>query len=563
MSNLKLRVWQQEAFDKAIKWFLDDGNSDSFLINAAPGSGKTKCSIWIAKKLIETKEIDKVIVIAPMNTVVETWADDFLTITGEEMSKITSQSEDYLDGDHYCATWQAIQGSLGIFQELCSKYRCLLIGDEVHHAAVGASWGQSAESAFKNAKYNLILSGTPLRSDGGDVAFLTSDGKEYFHNLDATYLYPYGKAVDEHICRPVKFIPHEGKFTVKYSDNEDLFTVSGGEDTDIPKDFESKIKAIPGLKNATDFYFLTQKPQYLADKKTPDLKKSFQASMLNEAYEYLEIARQKLPNAAALVIAPNIEMAKYMHKLIKMLFDEDATLVYHNSGDEQAKIRRFKKPQSQKKWIVSVMMISEGVDIPRLRVLVHLPKARTELHFRQAIGRIVRSIDPPHDKSFAYVIMPKLRDFERHSRNILREMSPQVIKMLDAEIKEKVCGICDGLCAVTAKECNHCGSEFPKRKVREVECEQCEHLNPVTLKECEKCGNSTIPEFEVNLDSAFNTGMIIQGLTISQEDVEFAEHNEQFWIDHLEKIGNQSGLDFLQKYGAETIAMLKNLPTKD
>ena len=159
--------------------------------------------------------------------------------------------------------------------------------------------------------------------------------------------------------------------------------------------------------------------------------------------------------------------------------------------------------------------------------------------------------------------MPKLRDFERHSRNILREMSPQVIKMLDAEIKEKVCGICDGLCAVTAKECNHCGSEFPKRKVREVECEQCEHLNPVTLKECEKCGNSTIPEFEVNLDSAFNTGMIIQGLTISQEDVEFGEHNEQFWIDHLEKIGNQSGLDFLQKYGAETIAMLKNLPTKD
>ena len=35
-------------------------------------------------------------------------------------------------------------------------------------------------------------------------------------------------------------------------------------------------------------------------------------------------------------------------------------------------------------------MVSEGVDIPRLRVGVYATTARTELFFRQVIGRFIR-----------------------------------------------------------------------------------------------------------------------------------------------------------------------------
>ena len=38
-------------------------------------------------------------------------------------------------------------------------------------------------------------------------------------------------------------------------------------------------------------------------------------------------------------------------------------------------------------------MLSEGVDIPRSRVIIYLPKAHTELAFRQAVGRVVRKYD--------------------------------------------------------------------------------------------------------------------------------------------------------------------------
>ena len=37
---------------------------------------------------------------------------------------------------------------------------------------------------------------------------------------------------------------------------------------------------------------------------------------------------------------------------------------------------------------------------------------------------------------------------------------------------------------------------------------------------------------------------------------------EKNWIDHLEKLGNEglAGLDLIEKYGAETIALIKSLP---
>jgi hypothetical protein len=40
-------------------------------------------------------------------------------------------------------------------------------------------------------------------------------------------------------------------------------------------------------------------------------------------------------------------------------------------------------------------MVSEGVDIPRLRVLVYATNYTTRLFFRQAVGRVIRGPEPP------------------------------------------------------------------------------------------------------------------------------------------------------------------------
>jgi hypothetical protein len=55
-------------------------------------------------------------------------------------------------------------------------------------------------------------------------------------------------------------------------------------------------------------------------------------------------------------------------------------------------------------WIVAVRMVSEGVDIPRLRVGVYATTTTTELFFRQAVGRFVRwTRGVPRQKAYLFI----------------------------------------------------------------------------------------------------------------------------------------------------------------
>ena len=56
-------------------------------------------------------------------------------------------------------------------------------------------------------------------------------------------------------------------------------------------------------------------------------------------------------------------------------------------------------------WIVAVNMVSEGVDIPRLRVVIYLTNRLTLLSFRQIVGRVVRT-DPANADDHGRVYLP-------------------------------------------------------------------------------------------------------------------------------------------------------------
>jgi hypothetical protein len=84
--------------------------------------------------------------------------------------------------------------------------------------------------------------------------------------------------------------------------------------------------------------------------------------------------------------------------------------VLHAEQRAAAKLTAF--THSRDPWIVAVNMVSEGVDIPRLRVGVYATAAKTPLIFRQIVGRFVRTIPGrPPEPSWLYVPAdPILRD---------------------------------------------------------------------------------------------------------------------------------------------------------
>src|SRR6185437_6383595 len=421
MTQISLRPWQSQAVRKALKWLVEIHSDRHFLINAAPGAGKTICASVIAAKLLEKKEIDRIIVIAPRSEVVRQWADEFKIVTGRPMTKVTgahAEIEDY--GTDLCATWSAVQGLQDGFQQVCRTSKTLVICDEHHHAAVEAACGEKADSAFGDAKYVLVLTGTPIRSDGQETIWFAydSDGK-LNHPEMGTYTLSYGEAVDLGYCRPITFHRHEGRFSVSLPDGENI-SVSGAANAELTP----SLQRIRGLQQALDFYKLACTPRYLGDGISPD-QKSYQASMLEYGIAKLNDIRDTIPNAGGLVIAPNIEVAEYMSALLEKLEHEKPMLVHSHMANAEARIASFKN--TDRRWLVSVAMISEGVDIKRLRILVYLPYAQTELAFRQAMGRVVRSLGED-DYSRAYVVMPTHRVLEEYARRVEREMSPTAAK---------------------------------------------------------------------------------------------------------------------------------------
>ena len=538
----KLRKWQEEAVNKSLNWF-ENKKDKKFLINAAPGSGKTFCATVIANELNKKNEIERVVVIAPMKEVVKKWSQDFHTITGRNMMKFTGEIED--DSFDICATWHAVEGLLDGFQHICKKYKTLIICDEHHHAAIEAVWGEGAGKAFFDSKYVVVLTGTPIRTSGEApiwFSYSPTSGK-LVHPQEGTYTLDYGQAVDYGYCRPITFHRHEGNFDV-HLNNESL-AVSGKDGVDVDeKKFPKKL--VKSIQNSVNFYTLARKPIYVNDDGvTPDIN-SYQSTMLQWGIDKLEDVKLRTPEAGGLVIAPSIKVADYMAKLLEILTKEKPILVHTETRNTEDKIDIFRK--SKKNWLVSVAMISEGVDIPRLRVLVYLPNPQTELSFRQAIGRVVRTLGE-EDESRAYCVMPLHEKFVEYARRVLSEMSPKYLS--EQIVKNKICPSCRIELKKDQKVCPECSFEFPAKKTTYKHClnDQCAALNPVSASTCGSCGESFHIKYKINLASAFRDGVIANELDISEEDVQLAEKN----FEQLRK-------DFLEEGDPQMLALMKKVP---
>ena len=95
-------------------------------------------------------------------------------------------------------------------------------------------------------------------------------------------------------------------------------------------------------------------------------------------------------------------------------------------------------------WIVAVRMVSEGVDIPRLRVGVFATNTSTELFFRQAVGRLVRwTRGMRHQKAFCFIPDdPRLRTYAaglaEQRRHSLRRKETEDGELPEGELDEVV-----------------------------------------------------------------------------------------------------------------------------
>jgi hypothetical protein len=138
--------------------------------------------------------------------------------------------------------------------------------------------------------------------------------------------------------------------------------------------------------------------------------------------------------------------ARDIARLIRYRYKVEAEVVVSDDPDASKKIAAF--ASSTRPWLVAVRMVSEGVDIPRLRVGVYASTVVTELFFRQAVGRFVRWTKGMASQK-AYVFLPDDPRLRTHAfqiaearRHVLKPPSERddefTPEQLEAEAKREL-----------------------------------------------------------------------------------------------------------------------------
>jgi len=141
--------------------------------------------------------------------------------------------------------------------------------------------------------------------------------------------------------------------------------------------------------------------------------------------EKLREIRKVNSDAGGLVVASSVEHAYLLLAILENEFAQTATIVTYHDKEALSKIAHFRKGTTE--WIVSVGMISEGTDIPRLQVCCHLSAIKTELYFRQVLGRILRVNQRKNQEAWLFTIATE--ELTLYSERLVKDL-PEDYKIL-------------------------------------------------------------------------------------------------------------------------------------
>jgi len=367
--RLPLRAWQRDAYEA----WNEERPADALVV-ATPGAGKTRFAARLAHALLADRSVTRTIVVVPREhlkaQVARAMAGAAIQLDHRFRNADRALASD-LDGA--VVTYQQVAAAPQTFAAL-ARVPTLVLLDEIHHAGEQASWGQALREAFGGARYRVSLSGTPFRSDGAPIPFVEYDAGECV----ALTSYDYARALGDGVCRALVFPFHGGE--AEWISRDGATMRASFEDGLDARHASERLRTA-----------LTQ-PGWLGD-------------VLEKAHvRLLEARAAGHPDAGGLVAAMNQEHARFVAGLLERRCGVKAELVVSDLDDASRRIARF--ATSRDPWIVAVHMISEGVDIPRLRVGVFASNVISELYFRQFCGRFVRTGSDLEREREAFVYLP-------------------------------------------------------------------------------------------------------------------------------------------------------------
>jgi superfamily II DNA or RNA helicase len=393
------RPWQAAFLDQHA------GAADpDFLLVATPGSGKTLA----ACHAVRAAGCDQVVVVCPTTALRAQWADAADRV-GLHLDPRWRNADGAwrADVDGVVVTYQQVASAPDLFAHHLGRSTFVVL-DEIHHAGELATWGTALRRAFEGARRRLALSGTPFRSDARAIPFVRYDEDR---RCSPDFSYGYGQAVADAVCRPLAFRLLDATLRWRVDQQE---TIAAFADELGPQDDARRLRTA-------------------IDPTTPLL-----AQMLRDADALLVKARAVIPDAAGLLLCDDRAHARASAALLRTIAGEKPVVVVSDEPGAHARIERFARGGADApRWLVAVNMVSEGVDVPRLTVAAYATVKRTDLFFRQAVGRVVRRRPQDPDDLVATVFLPADPALtgcaERVEVELRRQVSDEIGAAFDVE----------------------------------------------------------------------------------------------------------------------------------
>jgi len=392
--QIDLRKWQAEAKAECIGEFA--AGKKVWVQETVTGGGKTVFGRETALDLYESEAIDLILILVPSIAVQSSWINSF------------RGSLNATAGPNYQSDTQVWVGTYSGYKALCNALAVrrtkgyLLIADEYHHAEREASWGQGITMLGKHAAHVLMLSATPWRTLG-TIALLENE-----RNINDRFYYGEdGKVEPDHRYSYSDDLQSETRGTVPVR-----FTFETAKATDEDTGVCYELDVDPdNWREFIDENCKEPLGKYVSvvSKKRPSNPrlegKEMHQNLIAKGLQSLEVSRSEIARACGV---PNVSI---MHVACANINDAASVELYINTYCPGVKAEKIvnEDPKSSKRIeeiqracrkgsldrpdvIISVNMISEGVDIPAIKVTVYFGRIMTLLYMIQLIGRGQRRI---------------------------------------------------------------------------------------------------------------------------------------------------------------------------
>lgn len=410
-----LRQWQDYAKSECLKYFAL--GKRVWVQEAVTGAGKTTFAVETALDYYGSKEVDLIIVLTPSLATLNGWLDSF-----SKNLNATSGPSYPADTQVWVSTYAGyknIIAELGECNRRINGY--LLIADEYHHAEREACWGQAVTKLGRAAKNVLMLSGTPWKTKG-TIALVDEEvninGHPYY-GADGIIVpdnsYKYSKDLAQHDKDRATVPVHFTFVPAKTTDEKT------GRTYELPLDDPKNWRkyANKDCDESLGRYVAVETSDYKL--KDSDVGRT----LIAEGFSWLNYSRNQIEQSTnvedlsiMLIVCRTIPEARIVESYVRNKYKVDTEVIASDDTTSAERLEKIKiacrqGSHARPDVIVSVGMISEGVDIPAIKVIVYMSAIITMLYLMQLLGRSMRRIfingkyaDPTPNRTLAYFVAP-------------------------------------------------------------------------------------------------------------------------------------------------------------